>query len=255
MTSLATAALVLLTLIGSYVAFGGPLRQRLEERSAHVPAITPEVTPTATPEPYELQGVVEAVAPGSFQTRIARAFLQPGAEVALFSGKSGDSALSPTFVVVESGQLEITAGGPIEVSRAAGKATTPVAAGATVTLESGDSAVIAAGVAISLRNPGPDPVTAINADVAPVGSGQSQEGYRVEILAELYDAPIRAAATMRLRQATLAPGETLPMPARGVVQLAAADTNMGFMLHTNDGYRNIGSSPIDAYVLTIESQA
>ena len=52
LTSLATAALVLLTLVGSYFAFGGNLRLVLHEEA---PAIIPAVvgTPEASPEPLE----------------------------------------------------------------------------------------------------------------------------------------------------------------------------------------------------------
>jgi hypothetical protein len=244
-TSLATAALVLLTLLGSYVAFGGPLRQRWEERSAFIPAVaTSQQSPAETPPTHgEFQGVVQDVLPGSTRTGIARDYLQPGAKVALFSDKSGGIAISSTFLIVETGRLELTAGGAIDVLRAGGgKVTTPVAAGTTVTLEAGDGAVVVPGVAIDLRNPGPDLATAINAGVVPVGPGAAAAGYRIDTLAELYDAPIRAPATMRLRQTTIAAGETLPPPPQGVVQLAAADTNMGFMLHTNDAMRREASA-------------
>jgi hypothetical protein len=257
LASLATAALVLVTLVGSYVAFGGPLRQRWEERSAYIPAaVSPEASPAArSAADGELQGEVQGMPAGSTRTGIVRDFLQPGSRVALFSGKSGGIAVSSTFVIVETGRLEISAGGAIDVMRASDGNATRVAAGTTVTLEAGDGAVVVPGVAIDLSNPGPDPVTAINAGVAPAGPGATATGYRFDTLAELYDAPIQAPATVWLRRTTLAPGEALPPSPRDVVQLAAADTSIGFMLHTNEGYRNIGSSPIDAYVLTVEPQA
>jgi hypothetical protein len=206
-----------------------------------------EATPAAAR--LELQGVVEDMHPGSTWTGIARDFLEPGAEVALQDGKRNDSAISSTFLLIEAGRLEVRAGGPVAVQRRGDGNQTTAAANTTVTLEAGDGAVIAPGVAIDLRNPGPDPAVAINADLTPIGDGPSAAGYRFDILANQYNLP--APAVMTLHQTTLAPSEVLPDPTGGAVQLAAPTSSTGLLVHTSDGYRNAGQSPLDIYVLTI----
>jgi hypothetical protein len=253
--SLATAALVLLTLVGSVIAFSGALRRSFPaDAPARAPALVATPAASPTPAPFAVRGTLASGPAGPTWTGIERDVLDPGASVTLQTGAPTDAAVSAMFLVVEAGRLELRAGGAVAVRRAgAGDATTPVPAGTTVTLTADDAAVIAPGLSpIMLRNPGPDPAVTIKADVEPTGPGIFTPGFHFTNLVEQSNATRSAGGTIVLRRTTLAPNAAVPPPPAGVTQLATAPLGVHLGRASDGSYPNQTGQPLAVYVLTIE---
>jgi hypothetical protein len=198
-----------------------------------------------------LRGTIGALPSGQAWTGIARSVFDPGAMLRL-------TASSSELLLIESGRFTLRADGPVAVRRAGSAAMAPpAAAGTAITLAAGDGAVVLpANVAIELRNPGPGPATAINADFGAVDSYQPGPGFISDILAERYDPPVQPGATIELRRVTLPPDATLPPPNPGAVRLVTSAKLGQYLRRAADGsYANRNPQPLDAYVLEIASAA
>ena len=254
---IATAALVLLTLIGSVVAFSGALEpSRPADAPTRAPALVATPAAASTAAPFVLHGTLASLSAGPIWSGIERDVLDPGASVTLQTGTPTDAAVSSMFLVVEAGRLDLRAGDAVVVRRAgAGDATISIPAGTKVTLSADDAAVIAPGLSpITLHNPGPDPVVTIKADIEPTGPGIFTPGYQFTNLVEQDNATRWTGGTIVLRRTTLAPNAAVPPPPAGVTQLVAA---LGVHLgRASDGsYQNRSGQPLAVYVLTIEPAA
>jgi hypothetical protein len=232
--SLATAALVLLTLLASYVAFGGPLRQHWEERPAFVPALTgtPEVRPAGvTTDEVLLQGTFDTIPQWADFSGVKRAVLQPGAVWPL--GTNAEDGIGPFLYRVESGALTIRAEGPIEVTRAGSATSQTMTAGTDIVLAAGDQGLTPSGIRSQWRNEGTVPVSALTVMVATDGADPRPSGVRYDdvfIAWPMTPPPTPVQAT--LRRVTLGAQGSLPGgPAPGLmlvgVESGTADLVIG----------------------------
>ena len=174
---IATAALVLLTLIGSFVVIHGPLRvTNQREQSAIIPAID------STPETVHPVGIIAddilvratlnqmPPADGTHQIGLYRVQLAPG--TVEHAGSQGDTGVGFDLFTVESGQITVEADGPVWLTRAvANPADMPslVQPGTAIVLEVGDQLDVPSGVSFQRRNDGPGPATLLGFTIGNVG--------------------------------------------------------------------------------------
>jgi hypothetical protein len=130
-------------------------------------------------------------------------------------------------------------------------------AGTTLTLGSGDGAVVVPGdVAIRWRNPGPAPTVLVEANVIATEAIPSADGLVITALVEQYNAPLRVPATIELQRVTLPPNATLPPPTAGQTRFVTSATAGQYLRRASDGaYANRNAQPLAAYVLTIVPSA
>ena len=123
-------------------------------------------------------GTTEGVPAAPADFALSRAVIEPGAS---FS-RQGDVLSLLSLLTVESGAITLQMDAPLEVTRAAtiealttGASEVPepevVEAGTEVTLEVGDSVVLAPNVAGEIRNDGDEPAVYLAAFVAPLEEG------------------------------------------------------------------------------------
>ncbi len=171
------------TILGSVliVMLLGGLSVAIAAQEGTPPAGTP---PAAAGEPEGVTftplgfGVSEEVPATPVDFVLARVVIEPGA-----GWSRGSDSLSVPLFYVESGALTLQIEAPLQVTRAAtieafatpgaeeeGAVPEPeeVAAGTEVTLEAGDSVVIAPNVAGEIRNDGDEPVVGMAAVVEPL---------------------------------------------------------------------------------------
>jgi mannose-6-phosphate isomerase-like protein (cupin superfamily) len=231
--SFATAALVLLTLIGSFIAFRGPLHfVNHEQQPAIIPAIdgTPEATlpPGVTEDTVLFQQVLDEIPDGADWVGFERTTLGSGASMA--QGTSSDGGVGPYLYRVEDGSVIGRADSPFEVKRAGNAAPAKVAGDTDVVLQTGDVAFVPPGVASHFRNDNQAPATILDTGVSTTGVG-SRIANGVEVpgwskgnvlaFAAPIDAwpvaPPPAPAELAVHRLALDPGASLPdEPATGL---------------------------------------
>lgn len=212
--NLATAAVILLTLLASVVAFSGRFRQTLsDEQPAMLPVVTaPEdaALPAGVLEDVTLmQGVFDVIPPDATWTGIERNTMAPGA--AWDVGTSQTNGEGPSLYRVESGTLTIQADGPITVTSAGWNQPATVPAGTDVVLSAGDQGYTPSGVKARFRNESDVPVIVIVAGITTIGWGSSPEVRNEELAWSLTENPAMEPALVAVRRVTLEAGAAVPI--------------------------------------------
>ncbi len=206
---LATAALVLLVLLGTLLVTRGPLR-----------LIGPEDQPASIPamEAPEVAAVAEALIttwPAEnppFWASVQRITLDPGAVEGVYATDATGIGLD--LFTVESGQVAVDADGPVVVTRgslAGGAEPTTAPEGTTIVLEEGDQLFVPADVTFTRRNTASTQSTTLDFQIVNVEPMHKSPGVRYErllpdrILNTVPPAPARAA----LHRLRLLPGSRL----------------------------------------------
>ena len=177
---LATAALVVLTLVGGFVALRGlPQLMGPDQRPLMIPAIdsTPEhVRPSdAITDDIVLRATLETLgempsSTAAHQLALNRYRLAPGAVQAV--GSHENTGVGLNLFTVEAGQVTVEADAPVLVTRAAANLATvpdPVPSGTAIVLEAGDQLYAPSGVSFSRRNDGSDPAIVLEFSISSVG--------------------------------------------------------------------------------------
>jgi quercetin dioxygenase-like cupin family protein len=224
LTYLATAALVLLSLIGGFVAIRGSMHLLEPENPAVViPAIddTPgRVLPSGiTADNVLLRATLDrAPAEGTPRIALQRITLQPGASQSV--GAQSDTGVGSAVFTVESGQITVTADAPVLLTRGgpnAGAATSAIPAGTDVAVDVGDQLFAPDGVTLRRRNDGGAPATVLDFSVNSAGDSltsmslppgvTSSAGFPFTLPATFPAVPAEAT----VHRMTLAPGAELPV--------------------------------------------
>jgi mannose-6-phosphate isomerase-like protein (cupin superfamily) len=258
---LATAALLVLALIGSFVTFG-PGRPGQESRgSTMMPALS------APPAASETDGVVTTVLLDIIIPTISqeRAWVQfdrltfPAATMVDIDMRGG--GVPEVFYVVD-GTLKVQAvedPQPVRVIRAGGvKAEESLMRGASVTVAAGDAVVVPENAVAKLMNMTAEPANALlllvpsNVD----WPMNSTIGY-ASLIGSIRT--VSAPLALTLEQATLDPGAAFPGLDAANVDREVVPLDPGQVMDTrigsNGSLRNAGDEPLEAYVLTVTSGA
>ena len=204
---LASAALVLLTLIGSCIALRSPLGQ--EERPASIPAID------ATLEAVTLvEAQVSDWPTGGppFFASIFRITVDPGVvdEVDAVVNTTGEDL---ELFTVESGQLTVEADGPVIVTRGTADRLvepTTVPAG-TIVLDAGDTLFVPTGVTFRRRNDTETPASILEFQIADLELLLRPPGVRYQRLMpdKVLNVSLSTPAEIALQRLRLLPGRTV----------------------------------------------
>jgi hypothetical protein len=213
LTQLATAALVLLTLVAGYVAFGGPLRPRQQDtRLAAIPAIV--ATPDGSPSPGVLQDTIlfqqriEVIPDRAGWTGVERYPFAPG-ETWTF-GAVGGATHGPMLYRLEAGTMTVRAAAPFLLTRAGASAANEAPQETDIVLAPGDVAFLPYGVAAEWRNDGTAPAQVLAAGIALWGMQTKPTQYYYNVYpSDWPPAPVE----FTLRLLTLPPGGHLPIAA------------------------------------------
>jgi hypothetical protein len=224
----ATAALLVLSLVGGFVALGGSQRlMSSDQRPLIIPAIdrAPEsVRPSeAVTDDIVLRATWETLGqmPSSraqHQLALGRSRLAPGAVQSV--GSQEDTGVGLYMFTVEAGQVTVEADAPVLVTRAEANqetAPSPVSPGTAIVLEVGDQLYAPSGVSFRRRNDGSTPAILLDFSLSSVGdnyfdrtmpSGVTDDaGFLSKLLTTFPAVP--AEATVHHR--TLAPGAELAL--------------------------------------------
>ncbi|MFN8590312.1 MAG: hypothetical protein U0031_02540 [Thermomicrobiales bacterium] len=212
LTHLATAALVLLTLVGSLLALRGPLRLvGQEEQPASIPAVSGTPNITTVMETV----VTEWPAPNPLLiATLRRETLDPGAvEKFGVADTSGDSV---DLFRVESGQITVEGDGPMflwrEVGGPASEPTT-LPTGSTVVLDPGDALYLPVGTSGRRRNDATQPAVFMGYQLTQQEILLHPAGVTdLRIVPDkILNASPPAPATLGLHRLRLDPGERVPL--------------------------------------------
>jgi hypothetical protein len=258
LAQVATAALVLLTLLSSFVAFGGTLRQRWDERPASISAVG---TPTAVVTPTAVDGIT------GVRVTMTASWKQPGGWVgltrAMFApgGHTKEaSPASPQLFAVEDGALTIrsVAGDPPMLAPVAGGQTPPSATpslSGALPVGAGDAVILPMGSTITIDNERDAPAAILWLVSHPSnsfdleGRGTSYDYLAMPPIVAMPPAPL----TVTLDQIVLGPGESFPAPTTARFAVGAVDAAQLDKVRTPSGlsFLNHAAAPISIYVLTV----
>ncbi len=222
---LATAALIVLTLVGGILASRGSLRLvGPDPEAAIIPAVVDmpdgQIPSGGNADATLLQGRIEQVSTpgGRLQLGMYRSQLAPGAVEPV--GSQADTGVGNELFTVESGQVTVEADAPVIVTRAvADSAAAPrlVEHGTVVVLEAGDQLLAPSGVSFRRRNDGLTPATMLSLWMGAYGDSprlwSSPPGVTYarslpfKFLSEFPATPNDAS----IRRMTLAPGDEAPI--------------------------------------------
>ena len=186
-----------------------PMASAAADASAPPSAASPTALNPASPgDGILLQGTFDTLPDRAAWVGTERTTLQPGATWDL--NVTGSASKGPRLFLVEAGALEVTADGPLQVTRAG--STTPVAAspGVEITLHEGDRGVAPSGTIVQWRNTGDAPTTVLDAWIDTLGiptlpPGVSQVGLVSRWPIESLAAPV----LLTVQQLTIGPGTHL----------------------------------------------
>ena len=257
---LATAALLVLALAGSFVAFGPGRPGQGSQAPARIPAMS---APPATSE-------TDAVATKTLLDLVIptigadRAWVQfdhltfPAATMVDVDMRGG--GVPEVFFVVD-GALSvraIEAPHPVRVIRAGEAEEEALMSGASAVLAAGDAVIVPENGVAKLMNMAAEPANALllllpsNVDL-PMNSTIGYESLVGSI--RILSAPL----ALTLQQATVAPGASLPGVDAPNVERAVVPTDpsrvMDARIGSNGSLHNGGDEPLTAYVLTVTSGA
>jgi quercetin dioxygenase-like cupin family protein len=249
----ATAALLLLTIVTSVVAVGW-MRGAPEERPASLPAVL-----VATPAPENavatlfsatLPAEMIPTEPGDRTFNVWHVELEPGARVPMTGQLPG-----PQITHVVAGELTLRVDGPLAVLRGGGidAMEEQVPPGTEVVLQPGDTAVYAYDSPAEYANLGTTPVRAVGGDLgvgvvpgAPVPLTFIDYGEKYPLPA-LPPGPVQATIV----QATLPPDGLFPAPPAGSLTLAVGESDISLGENTDGSLRNVNPREVTIYVLTL----
>ena len=261
LTQLATGALVLLTLVGSFLAFGPGRPGQSPSAPAFIPAFS------VTPATAETDGVattplldvtIPAISGDAAYVAIER-YTVPAATTLHADLRRGRV---PAVFFMEEGALQIRAisvPDPVRVIRAGGVASEEaIATGESTALAAGDAVIVPEDGNVDLMNMAPERALALYllepANVFPAGDPT--------VSLETLGGNVRnltAPLILSLRRFTLAPQTSLPgADAPDVEQIAIPvdpDRVMDARSSSDGALRNAGDEPLEAYVLTVTSRA
>jgi hypothetical protein len=206
LTQLATAALVLVTLVAGFVAFGGPQRLMNQvERPSIIPAIDGSLEAATLVEAL-VTTWPEAGLP--FWASIRRITLEPGAV------EEQPAGVGPQLFTVESGPLTVDAAGSVVVTRGTADRRadpTTVPAATTIVLDEGDQFFAPSGVSVRRRNDGSAPAVILEFRIADLEPMHHAAGVRYQRLMpdKVVNVAPPAPAAVALYRLRLLPGSSL----------------------------------------------
>jgi hypothetical protein len=264
---LATAALVVLTLGASYVAFQRSHTNRESGRAVSIPALVASTTPSASHPAQELLDLPipnEMIPRGdTLGSGLGHETIPPGTTA------TWDS---PTLHVeyVISGTFTVRSTGPMQIVRTGGGGEPEaVPSGTEITLGPGDAMVTPRETTSHYANPGPTPAEILTWSMnegASVASGPTPDDWITHDVDVSQQPPFPAGeGRLRLRRIELAPKEELTPPP-GALQFgvtlpenaAGTPTPGSIERRISRGgaaIRNFGSEPTTVYVFTLEPAA
>jgi hypothetical protein len=216
LTHLATAALLLLTLLAGFAALRGQYTGGSDERGIGIPA--PEspsgaLAPGLRAETILLQETFDEVPRLASWVGLERVTLAPGAEWT--RGRNQDLGEGPLLFGIESGSLTLKAEGPMTVTRSGGAPAT-VAAGTEVVLNPHDRGFTPSGVVSRWSNTGAVPVSVVDAGITTSGTGWGRIPADIiydELVAEYQFRAQTMPLAATVHRVSLKPGETLSVDA------------------------------------------
>jgi hypothetical protein len=221
LAQLATAALVLLTVISGFVALQGSLRMTGPgQPGVIIPAIdrTSELPSGGIADEMLLRATLEQMPPsgGTHQLAMYRVQLAPGTTE--HAGSQADTGVGHDLFTVESGQVTVEADAPVILTRAVADpaaAPTSVPAGTAVVLDVGDQLLAPSGVTFRRRNDDSTPATLLGYSFGNIGESVHTwsnpagvtyvHGFPFTLPSEFPALP----AEVTVRRLTLAPGAEL----------------------------------------------
>jgi hypothetical protein len=221
LAQLATAALVLLTVVSGFVALQGSLRMTgPRQPGVIIPAIdrSSAIPPEGSSHEVLLRATLEQMPPagGTHQLAMYRVQLAPGTTE--HAGSQADTGVGHDLFTVEAGQVTVDADGPVILTRAvAGPAATPtsVPPGTAVVLDVGDQLLAPSGVTFRRRNDDSTPATLLGYSFGNIGESVHTwsnpagvtyvHGFPFTLPSEFPALP----AEVTVRRLTLAPGAEL----------------------------------------------
>jgi hypothetical protein len=256
-TQVATALLVLLTVLAVYVAFG-PGRPH--------PAVFPAVegTPAATPAPSVTtvplgSGTAEALPDDPAWLMTFHSTFRPGGRYGL------EPSEGPDLAAISSGTLTYHADQPLTVTRAAAGgapgAREVIPAGTDAVLGAGDSVLIPMGANVSRQNDGTEPAVEVMTMLEGtfLGSrGRSGSSNVVDLPIVTFhisdaDTLPPAPVTITLSHVVLAPEAQFTPPAASWWMVGTPEEAYPNIEQQPDGGAiNTGTDPIDLYLTTVE---
>jgi hypothetical protein len=224
LTDLATAALLLLTIVSAFFAFGGPRSWAFTGRS----------TPQAVDELIARAEVTELGPYVSEYTGINRFVLDPGESVTLGPESEWGDALY--LFLVESGTVGMTVDGPAVLGTGEEGAATSIASDAEVILTAGDRGAVQPGTPGTWRNAGSEPATLLE---APIGEAVDISSLGIEYKEVVYAHTIawsQFPAVFALHRLTFEPGASLPVSdLPGLMMLGVDAGSLDVSLQTGQG--------------------
>jgi hypothetical protein len=175
LTFLATAALLALTIVGSFIGLRWSLQPLVPEQRTIIPAIV-STAASALPtgvvsDDILLRATIEALPLGGpRRLGLRRIGLAPGAVEP--NGSQADTGVGPNLFTVESGRVTVEADAPVVLSRAEANpaaVSSPVEPGMAIVLDVGDRIFAPGGVSFRRRNDGSAPATILEFSIGTVG--------------------------------------------------------------------------------------
>jgi hypothetical protein len=211
---LATATLVVLTLLGSIAAIRGVVRPANHDNPVTTMTAIDNTPQTATQpgqvqESVLMQGTFATFPPYASWEGIARATLAPGTAFDL--GRAQNDGEGPLLYRVEFGELTVNADGPIRVVRAGATEATTIPAGTEVVLREGDQGFAPSGVSSRWRNDRQVPTIVLDAGIATYGSGVLPPGVTHEPMVATYATAPKNPVDVVVRRVTLSPAALLTL--------------------------------------------
>jgi hypothetical protein len=260
---LATAALVVLTLVGSFFAFGPGRPGRSDDPPALVPAISGTPATPAGPAPSIETLVTTTFSAEALPTVSTPAFLiwyatiDPETEVAIPPDPIA-CCPGPQIAHVLAGELALRVEGPLRVLGTSPDGTAgpaeEVAPGTEIVLRAGDTAVYSFELPATYRNAGTESVQLVAGGVFAGSPPNPPVFYAIAAVEERYPAPVLPPGPMAatLHRATLAPDGIFPAPPSGSIQVVMTGPELGTLGERSDGSaQNIGREPVEVFALVL----
>ncbi|MFN8590477.1 MAG: hypothetical protein U0031_03365 [Thermomicrobiales bacterium] len=254
---LATAALLVLTLLGSLLANGGLRSAMLHRPPAMVPAPDSErplLPPGVTSDSPLMRALIEQFpADPPVWIDLSRITLAPGASEQ--TGSARDSGVGPQLFRIEAGQVTVVANGPVQITRyrtdaEMDSATSIVSPQTASVLDVGDQVFAPSGVTLQRRNDGAAPATLLTFEITADGEGLSQPGVTSAFgmpYGRMSAVPLPAEASVR--RITIAPGDGLPVAALPGLRLVYVETGALELRYRGENTLTAGETPFAATTL------
>lgn len=244
----------------SPLAHLGPTSRRSTLRLAAggiAAVLLPRNVPVAAQDPEHLQlaSIPLPAMPGETSWALYAITISPDQETN-WTATLGACCPGPRIEHVLSGTYRVRAEGPTQVLRA-GRLDDPedVAAGVEVLLEAGDTRITRSEDAFVATNSGSDPVELLLGAIGPGEPVPVDWSFGAQDWELSLTLPA-GETVLRLLEVTLAADETYPLPAGAIDQLAIALEDTGTLGLLGGGkLRNLGSTPLAVYVLSLEPAA